>query len=195
VNNLIPRFIYEQFQNGRFSGHFNAASLFIDISGFTTLTEELIQHGLEGAEVLANTMQAVFDPLLETFMGCGGIVTGFAGDAFTALFPTEGHGTASYEMALAAGYFIQKHFIRQPTKQTPLGAFSFAIRIGLADGEVEWGILKGSDEEPRRTYYFRGTAVDACVQAEHQAAPLFLKDLDMQCLPMAQTVENLPLAI
>lgn len=171
MNNLIPRFIYEQFQNGRFSGHFNAASLFVDISGFTTLTEELIQHGLEGAEVLANTMQNVFDPLLEAVIGCGGIVTGFAGDAFMALFPTEGQESAVYELALAAGCFIQRRFAQQPTQQTPLGAFSFAIRVGLADGEVEWGILKGSGEEPFHTYYFRGTAVDACAQAEHQAAP------------------------
>jgi class 3 adenylate cyclase/tetratricopeptide (TPR) repeat protein len=169
VNNLIPRFIYEQFQNGCFSGHFNAASLSIDISGFTTLTEELIQHGLEGAEVLANTMQTVFDPLLEAVMGCGGIVTGFAGDAFTALFPTEGHEPAVYEMALLAGHFIQQHFEQQPVQQTPLGTFSFAVRVGLGAGEVEWGILQGSGEEPLHTYYFRGTAVDACAEAEHQA--------------------------
>ncbi len=171
LNNLVPPFILEQFHNGRFSGQFTAVSLFIDIAGFTAMSEQLMQHGKAGAELLADTMTAVFDPLLAAVFGCDGIVTGFAGDSFTALFPLVDDDPAVYQQALAAAHSIQQQFRDQPIRQTPLGSFPFAVKIGLADGAVEWGILKGEGERPLHTYYFRGTAVTACIHAQQQAAP------------------------
>ena len=41
MKHLVPHFIYEQFQRGVYGGHMVAASLFVDISGFTPLTERL----------------------------------------------------------------------------------------------------------------------------------------------------------
>ena len=49
--NLVPRFISDQFKKNCMKGSFRGAALFVDISGFTPMTEALMKHGEEGAEV------------------------------------------------------------------------------------------------------------------------------------------------
>jgi hypothetical protein len=51
MHNLIPSFILEKHQQGKSHGSFKAATMFIDISGFTSMTQELMKNGKEGAEV------------------------------------------------------------------------------------------------------------------------------------------------
>ena len=82
--NLIPHLIQEQFQQGLRSGTFQAATLFVDISGFTPLTESLMQHHKDGAEVLSEALGAIFGPLVSQVYARGGLIPLFAGDAFTA---------------------------------------------------------------------------------------------------------------
>ena len=52
--------------------------------------------------------------------------------------------------------------------ETRYGAFEIGVKMGLAMGAVEWGIIR-SDDGGRAMYYFRGDAIDACAQAEHHA--------------------------
>ena len=44
MNPLVPDFILAQETRGRTEGNFAAAALFIDIPGFTRLTEQLAHH-------------------------------------------------------------------------------------------------------------------------------------------------------
>jgi class 3 adenylate cyclase/tetratricopeptide (TPR) repeat protein len=93
VNPLVPDFITQRNAEGQTSGTIEAAALFVDISGFTSLTTKLMQHGRggrEGAEALVRTLRFHFDPLVAAVHEAGGFITGFAGDAFTALFPFMG---------------------------------------------------------------------------------------------------------
>ena len=179
----MPDFILEQYAKGQFSGRIAAAALFVDISGFTTLSETFMQHGPEAAENLADMMQAVFDPLVEAVQGQGGFITGFAGDAFTALFKDEAGGTgdapfqpsdATIHQSVAAALHIQQFMQAHPTQHTPYSEFPFAVKLGLAEDMVHWGIV--TDEEPvsreaQAVYYFRGEAIEACAAAEKQAQP------------------------
>ncbi len=194
MKNLIPRFIHDNFKAGNFAGQFEAATMFVDISGFTAMTEALMTYGKEGAEALAATLMAVFDPLINAVYAHGGIVTGFAGDAFTAVFSVErdpkGNNLAKalahdsnpteqslrkvkplepYAHALAAGRAIRQNFVENPIRSTKFGVFDFAVKVGLADGAVEWGIIRSAQEPYQHVYYFRGPAIDACAKAEHQA--------------------------
>lgn len=92
MNPLVPDFIVRRDAEGQLSGTFEAAALFVDISGFTSLTTKLMQHGRggrEGAEALVRTLRFHFDPLVAAVHEAGGFITGFAGDAFTALFPAQ----------------------------------------------------------------------------------------------------------
>ncbi|MBV7332169.1 AAA family ATPase [Chloroflexi bacterium TSY] len=88
MHSLVPKFILDHVRQQHNSGHFAAVVLFVDTSGFTSLTARLMEHGKEGAEALADILLAVFAPLVESIYAHGGFVAGFAGDAFTAVFVT-----------------------------------------------------------------------------------------------------------
>ncbi len=183
MKSMIPRFIHDNYQAGNFSGHFEAAAMFVDISGFTQTTEALMRLGREeGAEVLSEILRTIFTPTVRAVYEHGGFIVGFAGDAFTALFPIEtieakpceGFQTSPLQLtpetfarfALAAALDIRQFFSDHPTIPSKFGDFPFGVKIGLAVGPVEWGIV-GSKQ--RKTFYFRGPAIDDCARAEHHA--------------------------
>ena len=111
-------------------------------------------------------MNGVFDPLIQSVYERGGFVSGFAGDAFTAVFPD------SALHALAAGWTIQQHMQANTDYDTPYDRFSVSAKVGAAAGEVAWGIVTSKDGQ-RAAYYFQGTAIDGCATAE-QAAEMML---------------------
>jgi len=166
MNPLVPDFILYQDTKGRTEGNFAAAALFIDIPGFTNLTEKLVQHGREGAEILAGTLRFYFDPLISAVHEAGGFIVSFAGDAFTAIFPhTPGRNVA--EHALSAALKMRRFFIDRAERATRFGTFPFSYKVGLSWGAVEWGIVRVSPE--RAYWYFRGPAIDKCASIEHHA--------------------------
>ena len=165
MHNLVPHFILSQHAQGQLDGAFDAATLFVDISGFTTITETLMQHGTQGAETLANLMRSVFTPLIATIYEYGGFIVGFAGDAFTAVFPTT---PTSAQFATAAAVTLQQKVQQQSQVQTAFGPIEISSKIGVDVGNVTWGIIK-NDAHKRAAYYFRGPAIDGCSQAEHLA--------------------------
>lgn len=68
---------------------FPAALAFVDISGFSKLSDELSScHGAEGAELLQQYINSYFAPLIAAVLAHGGDVLKFAGDAFIALWHT-----------------------------------------------------------------------------------------------------------
>lgn len=169
MHNLIPHFIQEQFSQGDYWGEFSAASLFIDISGFTTITNTLMEHGPHGAEVLAAIMRRVLDPPIRDVYEKGGFIVGLAGDAFTALFPHDEAKNDVCWQALAAAWQIQEYLKDNHLHTSPYGNFTITAKIGLAYGAVSWGILRSQDAT-KAAYYFQGRAIDGCAEAEHQAS-------------------------
>lgn len=167
---LTPPQILERLQAGEASGRFPAVVLFVDTSGFTPLTVRLTEHERAGAEVLANILLAVFAPLVESIYAYGGLVGGFAGDAFKAIFP--GAEEEVYLRALAAAQSIRQRMADQPHQQTPYGVFDFTVRTSMADGEVTWSIWSGAAAEMQtqsHAYAFAGPAIDDAVQGEQYA--------------------------
>jgi class 3 adenylate cyclase len=67
---------------------FAAAALFADISGFTALTERLVQTGPAGVEELTDLLNDCFGQLVQLAVDHGGVVK-FAGDALLALWPAD----------------------------------------------------------------------------------------------------------
>jgi hypothetical protein len=68
LRNLIPHFIQQQFEAGNEHGNFDAFTLFIDLSGFTSLTETLMKQGKEGAEQLSAHLNGIFEPLVHSLL-------------------------------------------------------------------------------------------------------------------------------
>ena len=73
---------------------FQAAILFADISGFTLLTERMMETGPSGVETLARILNEYFGQLIDIIHDYGGDVVKFAGDAVIAVWPIVATGPA-----------------------------------------------------------------------------------------------------
>ncbi len=166
MHNLIPHFIHDRFSLGERAGGFDAATLFIDVTGFTRLTETLMQHGKDGAEALTDALNRVFNPLVGEVYARQGWIAAFVGDAFLALFPHGDDPARARRTALETAAQILAFLRQQGTISTPYGDFSFSARIGLSDGPVQWRILGTNNHY---TYYFDGAAITGCTYAESRA--------------------------
>ncbi|HEX8992755.1 MAG TPA: AAA family ATPase, partial [Anaerolineales bacterium] len=168
MHQTVPEFIVENYRAGRRRGNFQAATLFIDLSGFSRITDALMPHGQPGAEELTRQMHSVFDPLMKGVVEHGGQVVGLAGDGVTAVYPAEPDLRSAACEALASARLIQERLAAIAVMRTPYGEFPISAKIGLACGEVSWGILESANQK-RATFYFRGEAVDDSAEAEHHA--------------------------
>ncbi|MAT53687.1 MAG: adenylate/guanylate cyclase domain-containing protein [Saprospirales bacterium] len=161
VKNLIPHFIQEQWLAKHRKGDFDAYTMFVDMSGFTHLTETLLSQGREGAERLSNILNAIFAPMVHTVYQHGGFIPYFAGDAFIGLFEKEDCNCSCDEILALAQH--QLFLLERASEQFP--EFKIGIKVGLSVGRVEWGIVgKGPYQ-----FYFRGEAIEGCVQSQELA--------------------------
>src|SRR5215216_6183811 len=83
------------------------SALFADISGFTTMTEQMTRTlGVRrGIEDLTHQINRVYDVLIGSVEHYGGSVISFAGDAITCWF--DENQRESSARALAAAWFMQ----------------------------------------------------------------------------------------
>ena len=78
-----------------------ATCCFVDISGFTALSERLAKRGRIGAEELTEVLNHVFSRMLEVAYGKGGALLKFGGDALLLAFPNDDHARMAAEAAVA----------------------------------------------------------------------------------------------
>lgn len=164
MKHLVPHFIQDQYQKGNRHGYLTAGTLFVDLSGFTPLTEELMRKGNAGAEELSVLLNEIFSPLVELVYARGGFIPYFAGDAFTAIFPDE-PGNGSAQALLATALMARRLFVE---RESQFGKYTISIKTGLSFGRVEWGIVG----EELRTFYFRGEPIDRCAYCQSLAGSL-----------------------
>lgn len=168
MHRIVPELIVENYRAGVHRGSLRAVGMFLDISGFSRMTDALMQHGEHGSEILAGMMRAVFDPIVNAIFAQGGMIVGYAGDAVSALFPTETDEAGACHRALAAAFAIQERLRSNQEYKTPYGGFRVSAKIGLSVGAVSWGILRSRDGRAA-TYYFRGGAISEAAEAEQRA--------------------------
>ena len=159
MHNLIPSFVQEKYRDEQFSGSLKAATMFIDISGFTAMTQTLMKCGKEGAEVLNNILNNIFEPVIDAVYDRNGFISTFAGDAFTAVFPDHERPLDCCHAAMA----IRQTFQEKGQQVTKFGVFGLTVKIGLSHGNVKWGIVGSEDH---KTWFFRGMAINSCSRAE-----------------------------
>ncbi len=120
--------------------HFPAAILFADISGFTSLAEDLSRSSA-GIEKLIGFLNGYFGQLTALVMSYGGEVINFAGDALLAIWPT---GAEDLEMvtlrAAQCGLAIQRMLEDYKAVE---GGRVLSMRVGIGAGEVSTAHLGG----------------------------------------------------
>ena len=134
IHQLVPEFIYEKYRAGSSYGVFQGAALFADLSGFSVMTDALSAHGTHGAEVLADMMRVVFEPLVNAVYEQGGFVIGYAGDAFNAIFTVGEDVVEAMRRCLSAAWTMQERAKSRPFVTTPYGEFHIRVKVGIGFG-------------------------------------------------------------
>lgn len=164
MKNLIPPFIQQQYKAGHGHGQLIAYTLNVDLSGFTPLTENLMQKGIRGAEELSNILNEIFEPLVELVYQRDGFIPYFAGDSFTAIFPDDTPGPFSARKVIETAALARELFRRRENR---FGEdYTIEIKSGISYGTVEWGIVG----DRMKSFYFRGGAIDRCAHCQTLAA-------------------------
>lgn len=171
MRHFLPHFIQEYHRNDIRQGRLSACIMFVDLSGFTSLTEKLMQQDTQGAEELSNVLNHIFQPTVSLVYARGAFIPYFAGDSFTAIFPAESAEEiqAAVQQVLQTSYDILERFhVEQEAEGSPMSEYKIGIKIGLSLGELQWGIVGNN----RKGYYFRGDAIDGASQAQVRAHSL-----------------------
>ena len=85
--------------------YFQAACAFVDISGFTKLSEKLAtEYGENGAEMLNRFISGYFERLIEVILEWGGDIIKFAGDAMLVVWRNKKSSQPTYQNQVRRGY-------------------------------------------------------------------------------------------
>ena len=155
---MIPSLIAEGHARGHSSGNVVGTFLVIDISGFTRLTRGFMQRGRRGAEAISKLIQESIAPAVEAVERCGGIITGFAGDAFTAAFEESSDQDRQQvddriRLALA---IIAENLAGTSTAMPGGQTKGLAIKVGISRGAATWKIVL---HEAQSVAFFDGPAL------------------------------------
>lgn len=146
-----------------------AAVLFVDISGFTPMTEALSQQGREGVEELSAILDRYFTRMSEPVLDLGGDVVKFAGDALIVAFLIQPDlGDAHLGSAIECALRMQAAMDEFASVHTSAGDFPLRMKIGISEGAI-YNTTIGSEEGEMQPV-FAGLPLARCQQAEDHAA-------------------------
>jgi class 3 adenylate cyclase len=137
-----------------------ATVVFIDICGFTALSEVLPPSGIVA---LLNTY---FDQMVKEIIAQGGYVDKFMGDAVMAVFRGDYHLDRAVDTALAVRAVVQANHDTLPDGSS----YQPQVRIGINTGEMVSGNI-GSASLKRLDYTVIGDAVNVSQRLQAAAQP------------------------
>jgi class 3 adenylate cyclase/tetratricopeptide (TPR) repeat protein len=132
----VPRLLIEWVQTApEIHVHAREGTLaFVDISGFTALTERLASRGKIGAEVLRDTLDGVFKALLDEAYAWGAGLLKWGGDALLLLFDDAAHP----ERAARAAWEMQRTIERVGRIRVGSDVVTLRMSIGIASGKIDF---------------------------------------------------------
>lgn len=140
--------------------------LFVDIVGFTPLTERLARAGTGGAERMAAVLNAVFEPIVATCINSGGEIMDFAGDALLVVWWSD--AAEMEEEALRAtqcALELQRIIKAQP----PIEDTDIAVKISLTAGPAFVMHVGGAGGRKRSVVV--GAPIERLAEIEHDSEP------------------------
>uniref|UniRef100_H9GAK0 Adenylate cyclase type 10 n=1 Tax=Anolis carolinensis TaxID=28377 RepID=H9GAK0_ANOCA len=158
--------VYGDFsQEVPFIESFDGVLLFVDISGFTALTEKFSTDTKmdRGADELTQTLNHYVGDIVEEVLVFGGDVLKFAGDALLALWKVERcHISDIITLAVKCSFSIQQEY---GVRDTEVG-LELRVKIGLSAGHISKVIL---GDNKYRYFLVIGRAVDEVRLAQNLA--------------------------
>lgn len=148
-NLFYPKCIIGLAARGAQKGRYYGYAMFTDISGFTQLSENLMENALEGAEQIRNILNRHFLVFSRSIYDHGGDIVQFSGDAILSVF------NSCEDMMKAAEEIIDF------TKEEGI----VSVRCGTGSGLIEISIYRYMNGI---TYLVTGEAVENSMQAEKE---------------------------
>src|SRR4051794_1805548 len=116
---------------------------FVDISGFTRLTERLADRGKAGAEEMSGILDETFAELLWVAYAYGAQLVKWGGDAVLLLFTGDAHAAR----AARAAYEMRRTMADVGRLTTSAGRVTLRVRVGLYSGTLHFFLLGGHPPE------------------------------------------------
>ncbi|MBA3235256.1 MAG: AAA family ATPase [Chloroflexi bacterium] len=108
--------------------------VFVDISGFTALTERLARKGKVGAEMMRDTLDGVFTALLDEAYEWGAGLLKWGGDALLLMFDGDRHA----ERAARAAWEMQGTIDRVGRLHVSGGTIVLRMSVGIGTGQYQF---------------------------------------------------------
>lgn len=134
--------------------------VFVDVSGFTALSERLARRGKAGAEELTEILDNVFAEMLAEASAFGGQLIKFGGDALLLLFDGAGHAARGCVAAATMRTVIETADLRTST-----GPVRLRMSVGVHSGAFDFFLVG----ESHRELMLAGPAASRTVAAEAAA--------------------------
>ncbi len=135
--------------------------VFVDISGFTKMSERLARHGKVGAEEVTEVLGAVFAGLLAVAYGEDGSLLKFGGDALLLWFSGAGHA----ERAATAAHGMRGTLRSVGRLDTTAGKVVLRMSVGVNSGTFHFFLVG----ESHREFMVTGPAASRTVDMESTA--------------------------
>jgi len=116
---------------------------FVDVSGFTAMSERLAPKGRLGAEEVTDVMSATFGRLLAVAYELGGGLVKLGGDALLLFFAGDGHAAR----ACAAAWGMRDSLGALGPLRTSVGAVALRMHVGVHSGDFDFYLVGGRHRE------------------------------------------------
>ena len=110
---------------------------FVDISGFTTLTERLAAKGKVGAEEMSDLLNDSFATLLKVAYGYGASLVKWGGDAVLLLYEDDDHAA----QACRAAFEMQRTMRHIGRLRTSVGVVQLKMSVGISSGRFDFFLV------------------------------------------------------
>jgi class 3 adenylate cyclase/tetratricopeptide (TPR) repeat protein len=156
---------------------------FVDISGFTALSERLARRGRIGAEELTEILNHVFSRMLGVAYAKGGSLLKFGGDALLLVFSRGDHAVLGTEAAVAMRAALRE----ARTLATSVGRINLRMSVGLHTGDL----LLFRVGDVHRELIVTGPVATITTEMEHaaDAGEILISEVTAARLPRASVGE------
>ena len=129
LHRYVPRVVteWDDHAPGHLHREIPGSLVFVDISGFTALSEKLAARGRIGAEELTGVLDRVFGDMLLAAYERRGSLLKFGGDALLLLFEGDGHEV----QATAAAMEMRASLRRAADEKTSVGRIALRMTVGV----------------------------------------------------------------
>jgi class 3 adenylate cyclase/tetratricopeptide (TPR) repeat protein len=141
----VPRLVRQWLIESTASSHqvLDATLVFVDISGFTRLSERLARRGRIGAEELTDAIGSCFSALLGVAYEGGATLLKFGGDALLLLFTGDDHAARACRSAVG----MRRELVEAGRIDSSAGRIRLRMSIGMHSGSVHLFLVGGSHRE------------------------------------------------